>query len=319
MFNAPAASRAGVFVGVSVAVAPPAIPVYVQPAWPGPGFIWVPGYWAWDPDFGYYWVPGVWVEAPFAGALWTPGYWAWSDGAYFWHEGYWGPVVGFYGGVNYGYGYGGVGYSGGYWRGGTFYYNRTVNNISVTNVTNVYTKRVMNVRPSGASFNGGPGGTAARPTSEQLAAAREQRSALTGGQKEQMRAARLNSGQRATVNRGRPAVAATPKPGVFTGRGVISSGRAGAPSRAQPGRKAETGERVGTPRRGAEMPPPGGQPERAAPGARRAPEQRRAPEGVAPGLRPEPGRRPEAVQPVPPKEKARGKKEMPGEERGGPR
>ena len=26
-----------------------------------------------------------------------------------WHAGYWGPHVGFYGGVNYGYGYGGVG------------------------------------------------------------------------------------------------------------------------------------------------------------------------------------------------------------------
>jgi hypothetical protein len=29
----------------------------------------------------------------------TPGYWGWSDGVYVYHEGYWGPEIGFYGGV----------------------------------------------------------------------------------------------------------------------------------------------------------------------------------------------------------------------------
>ena len=65
-------SWAGVF--VSVAVGPPALPVYVQPIAPGPGYIWTPGYWAWSPD-GYYWVPGTWVLPPEVGFLWTPGYW----------------------------------------------------------------------------------------------------------------------------------------------------------------------------------------------------------------------------------------------------
>ena len=51
------------------------------------------------------------------------------------------PRVGFYGGVNYGFGYAGVGYQGGYWNNGAFFYNRSVNN--VTNVTNVYTKTIM--------------------------------------------------------------------------------------------------------------------------------------------------------------------------------
>src|SRR5690242_20929617 len=46
MAAAPATSFAQVSVGVSITVAPPALPVYVQPPIPGPGFIWTPGYWA---------------------------------------------------------------------------------------------------------------------------------------------------------------------------------------------------------------------------------------------------------------------------------
>src|SRR5215467_2816715 len=71
----PPASRAQVL--VSVTVAPPPLPVYVQPGIPGPNYMWVPGYWAWDFD-DYYWVPGTWVLAPAPGLLWTPGYWAWG-------------------------------------------------------------------------------------------------------------------------------------------------------------------------------------------------------------------------------------------------
>src|SRR5262249_29659943 len=128
----PVVSQAGVFVGVSVNIAPPVLPVYVQPPCPAPGYIWVPGYWAWGGDEdGYYWVPGTWALAPSVGLLWTPGWWGWGDGVYLWHAGYWGPHVGFYGGINYGFGYGGLGYEGGEWRGNQFYYNR-----SVTNVTN---------------------------------------------------------------------------------------------------------------------------------------------------------------------------------------
>jgi hypothetical protein len=104
-------------VGVSITVAPPVLPVYDQPPLPGPGYMWTPGYWAWD-DGDYYWVPGTWVEPPAVGLLWTPGYWGWRDGIYVWNAGYWGPHIGFYGGVNYGFGYVGVGYAGGFWRGG---------------------------------------------------------------------------------------------------------------------------------------------------------------------------------------------------------
>src|SRR5271170_3385412 len=100
-----------------IRIAPPELPVYVQPAIPSYGYIWAPGYWAYGPE-GYFWVPGTWVRPPSVGVLWTPGYWGWSDGVYRWNEGYWGPHIGFYGGVNYGFGYGGVGFEGGEWRNG---------------------------------------------------------------------------------------------------------------------------------------------------------------------------------------------------------
>ena len=106
----PAAAQ--ISIGVSVNITPPILPVYVQPELPDPGYIWTPGYWAWDPDAGdYYWVPGGLGAAAQVGVLWTPGYWGWSDGAYIFHDGYWGPTAGFYGGVNYGFGYTGAGSS----------------------------------------------------------------------------------------------------------------------------------------------------------------------------------------------------------------
>src|SRR5438128_12467477 len=91
-----AAAHAGVF--VSVTIAPPPLLVYDQPPCPDEGYIWTPGYWAYDYDYeDYYWVPGTWVLAPEPGYLWTPGWWGWENAFYVWHSGYWGPHVGFYG------------------------------------------------------------------------------------------------------------------------------------------------------------------------------------------------------------------------------
>ena len=87
-----------------------------------------------------------------------------------WHGGYWGPHVGFYGGVNYGYGYGGYGYHGGYWRGGVFNYNRSVNHINERVVHNVYNERVVENNNTRVSFNGGQGGIGARESAEERAA-----------------------------------------------------------------------------------------------------------------------------------------------------
>jgi WXXGXW repeat (2 copies) len=175
---------------VVVRTAPPPLMVYEQPFCPGPGYIWVPGYWAWGYS-GYYWVPGVWEFAPRVGWMWTPGYWGWSDGAYFWHGGYWGRHIGFYGGINYGYGYTGCGYEGGYWRDRVFYYNSAVSRVNVTVVNNTYEKTVVTTTPALAkvSYNGGTGGVLAKPTSQELVAAHEQHIGPTAHQKQLHKAA----------------------------------------------------------------------------------------------------------------------------------
>jgi hypothetical protein len=36
--------------GIAVDIAPPPLPVYDQPPIPAPGYIWTPGYWAWNDD-----------------------------------------------------------------------------------------------------------------------------------------------------------------------------------------------------------------------------------------------------------------------------
>src|SRR5579863_8832786 len=148
----------------SITIAPPELVVYSQPICPQEGYLWTPGYWAYG-DEGYFWVPGTWVEPTMVGVLWTPGYWGWGGGAYAWNEGYWGPTVGFYGGVDYGYGYGGSGYEGGYWRNNEFSYNRSVNHVDERNFHNTYERPVTNERAGNhVSYNGGNGGITARPT-----------------------------------------------------------------------------------------------------------------------------------------------------------
>ena len=106
----------GAAVAVTAQEAPPPLPEYEQPPAPADGYLWTPGYWGYGGG-GYYWVPGTWVQPPTVGVLWTPGYWGFAGGVYGFHAGYWGPHIGFYGGVNYGYGYVGVGFAGGRWEG----------------------------------------------------------------------------------------------------------------------------------------------------------------------------------------------------------
>jgi WXXGXW repeat (2 copies) len=211
----PLPASAGVSVGISVGIAPPPLPVYVQPVGPGPGYIWTPGYWAWDPYYGYYWVPGAWVLPPEVGLLWTPGWWGWSGGSYYWHAGYWGPRVGFYGGINYGYGYFGTGYVGGHWRGRRFYYNRAVNHIDAARVHDVYVDRTVVRNVNRVSFNGGRGGIAARPTAAQRAIAGQRRWSPTPLQTRQRDTAMRSPAQRFSANHGHPAVFATPRAGSF--------------------------------------------------------------------------------------------------------
>jgi WXXGXW repeat (2 copies) len=213
---------------VTVGFAPPVLPVYVQPPCPDADYIWTPGYWAWDGD-DYYWVPGTWVLAPQPGFFWTPPYWGWGGGGYRFFPGYWGPQVGFYGGIVYGFGYFGVGYQGGRWENGHFFYNRAVNNVNVTIVHNVYNTKIVNsnIRTTRVSFNGGSGGVNARPTAQEEAYGRERHVEATAAQNQHIEAARSNQQLRATYNHGKPPVAATAKPGEFSGGHVVAA-RSGA-------------------------------------------------------------------------------------------
>jgi len=232
LLTAPPWVAAQVSLNVSVNLAPPVLPVYVQPPLPAVGYLWTPGYWAWG-DAGYYWVPGTWTLPPTPGYLWTPGYWAADGGTFLWHEGYWGPTVGFYGGINYGFGYGGVGFQGGYWRGGHLFYNQAVNNFGSVHISNVYNRRMTNVSTH-VSYNGGPGGTRARPSAAQLAAAHGPHVQATEAQRTHVEAARSNASLRYSENHGRPAIAATARPGDFSGVHVAArgAGAARAPARA---------------------------------------------------------------------------------------
>lgn len=212
------AANAQVSIGVSVDFAPPPIPVYAQPACPVEGYIWIPGYWAWDDDYydddedGYYWVPGYWAAPPQIGYLWTPGYWGWSGGAYLWHTGYWGPHIGYYGGINYGCGYVGTGYCGGEWRGGRFVYNTAITNVNTTIVHNTYYNRTVinNVNiHNRISYNGGPGGIQAQPNMGERMAMNERHIQRTDGQLQHQQAAMHDRGAFASANRGRPATMTT--------------------------------------------------------------------------------------------------------------
>jgi hypothetical protein len=208
----PASHSQAVTAEISVTLAPPPLPVYTQPPLPLDGDLWMPGYWAYGIE-GYYWVPGVWVAPPAIGLLWTPGYWDWNGGIFVWRAGYWGPHVGFYGGVNYGFGYVGTGYAGGYWQNGALFYNRTVVNIGSARVVNIYRQPVPSVSVvATASFHGGQGGTTARPTAAEQAAARESHQPPTAGQVQQEKWAGTQRDLLTSVNHGKPAITSTQKP-----------------------------------------------------------------------------------------------------------
>jgi hypothetical protein len=220
-------------------------------------------------------------------------------------HGYWGPHIGFYGGLNYGFGYVGIGYQGGYWNSGHFYYNRSVNNINVTVVHNVYERKVIvnnNVR---VSFNGGPGGLQVRPRPAELAALREPHAPPMKAQIQIRQTASVNRANFVSVNHGRPAEAAIAKP-VMADRDVHpvappaariepvrpqtahpeAARPEGRPSNAPPERKAEPGRPV------TERPAPRVEPH-PQPEVRPKPEEHPAPPKPKPDVKAPPKKAPE--------------------------
>jgi hypothetical protein len=316
-------------IGISISFAPPELPVYEQPLCPDDGYLWTPGYWAYaDDNDGYYWVPGTWVMAPEPGLLWTPAYWGWGGNGFVFNQGYWGQQVGFYGGVSYGYGYYGDGYQGGRWQNGQFFYNRSVSNVNVTSIHNVYNTTVVNsTTVNRVSYNGGSGGISARPTAQQESAAHERHIPPVAAQTQHEQAARANPEQRASVNHGTPAVAATPKPGAFSGAGVVHAKATGTPyvapvksaaiqPPAKPAARPES-----TPAR-SDPPAAKNQPEPShAPAARPNPPEPTKPEAkrppaAQPNTRPEPSRNEPAQRPAAPpaNERAQPERAAPAEQ-----
>ena len=220
-------------IGVSVNFGPPALPIYEQPICPAEGYLWTPGYWGYDNNDGYYWVPGTWIEAPQVGFLWTPGYWGWGGNAFLFHEGYWGPQVGFYGGINYGYGYGGAGYGGGRWEGNNFSYNTYVNRVNTTIIHNTYNTTITNVSVNHVSYNGGSGGVEARPTPQQESYQNERHVGPVAAQSQHVQEARNNPELRASANHGKPPIAATARPGDFK-TGAVATREPGGEYKAPP-------------------------------------------------------------------------------------
>jgi len=150
----------------------------------------------------YGWAP------PNPGLYWTPAYWGYVGGRYGFHAGYWGPSVGFYGGINYGYGYTGHGYYGGRWENNRFSYNTAVVRVNKTVIHNTYINRTVVVNNNDRrSFNGGRGGVQARPRPQERAAMQQRHIAPTAAQTSHQESAHKDRASFAKTNE-RPSPAA---------------------------------------------------------------------------------------------------------------
>jgi hypothetical protein len=201
----PATAGAQVYVSL---VAPPPLLQYQQPQLSNPNYIWTPGYWAMGQS-GYYWVQGSWQQPPQMGLLYTPGYWGYNQNQnqYNYNQGYWGQQVGYYGGINYGYGYSGNGYYGGAWQGNMFRYNTAVSMVDPYVIRNVYVDRTVIVRNvTHVSYNGGVGGIVARPDAREVAYANQRHYPNTYTQQQHVDNAARDRSNLESVNHGKPAV-----------------------------------------------------------------------------------------------------------------
>ena len=210
-------------VELSAADAPPPLLNYEQAPCPEEGYLWTPGYWGWR-GAGYYWVPGAWVQPPRVRVLWTPGYWAFMGGIYLFHAGYWGPHIGYYGGINYGYGYFGSGFVGGRWVDNSFAYNKAVSNVNARVTNNTYSETVVNNSAlKKMSYNGGPGGATAAPTAEERAAAAEPHMSATPRQRQIVLQSAGNPELLARTASAHTVIAVTKSPAVVKPLGAVKA------------------------------------------------------------------------------------------------
>lgn len=68
--------------------APPQMPAEAVVVAPGPGYVWIAGYWNWAGG-RYAWAPGRWAVPPRPGLRWIPRHWAQGPNGWHGHGGYW--------------------------------------------------------------------------------------------------------------------------------------------------------------------------------------------------------------------------------------
>ena len=73
-----------VSIGIQIGPPPPPRVVKVRPREPGPGYVWIDGYW-YVVGHKYKWHEGYWTRPPYEGAHWVAPH---HDGAR-WFDGYW--------------------------------------------------------------------------------------------------------------------------------------------------------------------------------------------------------------------------------------
>ena len=84
------AAFARVDVGIRVNLGPPAVRHEVVIATPGPGHVWIPGYWHWKPEVhNYVWIEGRWAKPPHARAVWVAPRYERRHRNWFYIEGHW--------------------------------------------------------------------------------------------------------------------------------------------------------------------------------------------------------------------------------------
>lgn len=83
-----ATGRTRVGVGVRYYEGPPPLRREVVVYRPGPGYVWVPGYWSGRPAH-YAWVPGRWVRPPRPHAVWVAPRWERRGHSWFFVGGRW--------------------------------------------------------------------------------------------------------------------------------------------------------------------------------------------------------------------------------------
>jgi WXXGXW repeat (2 copies) len=73
---------------VFVAVRPPVYREELVGVAPGPGYLWIAGYWEWG-GAAYRWVPGRWEMRPRPRAVWVTGRWRSNRRGWYWSPGHW--------------------------------------------------------------------------------------------------------------------------------------------------------------------------------------------------------------------------------------